>query len=246
MINYSKLINETKDLSILFVEDYEFLRLEMKEVLEEFFKDVSVASNGEEALETYQNAIEQNKHFDLLISDIQMPIMNGVELSKKIKEHHKNQTIIILSGHSDSQYLIELINIGVSKFLTKPIAEDEFYGALYDEAKKINAQKHNTEITNPIITLGEGYTWDSEKLSLKQNDSIVALSKHELILLMFFMSKKNYICTTEEIIKNLSENDIEMNEKNIRNLIFKVRRKIPQKCISSVYGFGYKFVPEEM
>jgi len=242
MINYTALVNETKNLSVLFVEDYEFLRLEMGEVLEEFFNDVAVASNGQEALAIYQQKIHEDKRFDLVISDIQMPIMDGVALSKEIRETYTTQPIIILSGHSDSKYLIELINIGVSKFLTKPIVEDELFSVLYDEAKKINNEKNKIPVERAIEDLGEGYLWDREKLVLKLEDKVIDLTKHELALLMLFVDKKNYICTTEEIREIFHSNNIEISEKNIRNLVFKLRKKIPERCISSVYGLGYKFM----
>jgi DNA-binding response OmpR family regulator len=241
MISFRKLRNETKELSVLFVEDHDFLRLEMKEVLEEFFKYVAVASNGKMALDLYQARLEENKNFDLVISDIQMPVMDGVLLSKKIKDFNNTQPIIILSGHSDSRYLIELINIGVSKFLTKPIVQDELFSVLHDEAKKINNTKHKVQTESSIVHLSDGYVWDTDKLILMHKNTPITLTKHELVLLIFFVSKNNYICTTEEIIEVFNMNSIEMNEKNIRNLVFKLRKKIPEKCVSSVYGLGYKF-----
>ena len=241
MINYTTLFNETKNLSVLFAEDYEPLRLEMGEILEELFKRVVVTSNGQEALEIYQEASKETKGFDLVISDIQMPVMDGVALSKNIREANEKQPIMILSAHSDSDYLVQLINIGISKFLSKPINHDDFFSILYDESKKINGQISELPTESMLIEIGEGYTWDREKLILKHEDIPVELTKHELLLLKFFIYKKNYICTSFEIIENFYTNNIDLSEKNVRNLIFKLRKKVPSKCISSVYGLGYKF-----
>ena len=245
MINYTTLFNETKNLSVLFVEDYEPLRLEMTEILEELFRHVTVAPNGEEALDGYQKASEEGKGFDLVISDIQMPVMDGVILSKKICESDEKQPIIILSAHSDSEYLVQLINIGVSKFLNKPVNHDEFFTILYNESKKINGQVSESPVENVLVEIGEGYTWDSDKLILTHEDDTVVLTKHELLLLKFFIQKQNYVCTAFEIIDNFYVNNIDLSEKNVRNLVFKLRKKVPSECISSVYGLGYKFVSVE-
>ena len=241
MINYATLFTETKNLSVLFVEDYEPLRIEMEAFLEDLFKHVSVAPNGKKAFEMYETAYNDDKHFDLIISDIQMPVMDGVAFSEKVCNLNDTQTIIILSGHSDSEYLVKLINIGVSKFLSKPIDHNEFFSVLYDESKKINRNKVELPIENTIEYLGEGYTWDKQILLLRKNDTPVELTKHELLVLTFFVNKKNYICTTPEIIEHFYTSGVDISEKNIRNLIFKLRKKVPEKCISSVYGLGYKF-----
>ena len=84
MIDYRTLYEQTKTLSVLLVEDFEPLRREMLEVLEDLFKSVISASDGKEALVLYQDAFENNPMaIDLVISDIQMPNMDGVILTKK-------------------------------------------------------------------------------------------------------------------------------------------------------------------
>lgn len=242
MIDYTTVFNETKNLSVLFVEDYEPLRLEMAEILEELFRHVTVAADGEEAFDHYTKASENDKRFDLVISDIQMPIMDGVALSAKIREANDAQIIIILSGHTDSEYLLKLINIGISKFLSKPINHNELFTVLHDESKKVDKGKIELPPENPLKDLGEGYIWDTEIEVLKYNDLPIELTKYELILLRCLINKTNYICTTTEIMDVFYDNDVELSEKNIRNLVFKLRKRVPEKCISSVYGLGYKFV----
>jgi DNA-binding response OmpR family regulator len=241
MIDYRTLYEKTKTLSVLLVEDFEPLRREMVEVLEDLFKAVLVASDGKEALALYQNAFENNPiSIDLVISDIQMPNMDGVVLTQKIRELNPEQAIIILSAHTDSKYLIELINMGISKFLTKPIQEDELFDILYKESNKIHTDKKDIEETL-ILDLGDNYIWDTVVHVLKHNGMVIELTKHELHLMEFFILKQEHICTNQNIIDYFHSQDIEISDKNIRNLVFKLRRKIPEKCITSVYGLGYKF-----
>ena len=115
--NLDKALKEIAyDMSVLLVEDDILLQEQMKLMLARFFASVDTASNGEDALEKYKH-----KKYDLIVSDITMPRMNGIVLSEKIKELNETQKIIVISAHSESDKLIELINIGVDGFLLKPI-----------------------------------------------------------------------------------------------------------------------------
>jgi len=241
MIDYRKLYEQTKTHSVLLVEDFEPLRLEMLEVLEDLFKKVLVAGDGEEALALYKDTFHDNhSEIDLIISDIQMPNMDGVVLTRKIRELDEKQTIIILSAHTDSQYLLELINMGIAKFLTKPIQQDDFFDILYKESVKKNKSKEeHTEYLR--IEMGENYVWDTETDVLTCDAVPVELTKHELLLLQFFFINAEQVCTGQNIIDYFGSHTIEISEKNIRNLVFKLRKKIPEKCIVNIYGLGYKF-----
>ena len=131
-MNHQTLFSQCKDLSLLLVEDNTSLRNDMAELLGDIFKTVTVAYDGSNALTLYKEYyINHDKNFDLVITDIEMPVMNGVELSKAIYARNKHQQIIVLSAHTDSQYLLSLINLGIARFLTKPINNDEFIHTLH-------------------------------------------------------------------------------------------------------------------
>ncbi len=240
MFDYQKIYEKTKKLSILLVEDYEPLRKELKEILEDFFADVTTATNGQEALGCYQERLSQNRPYDMVMSDIQMPKMDGVLLSKKIKELNKEQSIVILSAYADKDYLLELINIQIAKFITKPIDYDSFFSMLYHEGSRLSSEPDNTQRSD-VIYFDQHYSWDKQARVLRCDDEVVTLTKHELLLLEFFVSKLEHLCTSEEIIEMFYSHYIDMSEKNIRNLVFKLRKKVPQGCIQSIYGLGYKF-----
>jgi len=240
-MNSEALSLRTRNLSILLVEDYEPLRNDLAEILEEFFKTVVVAIDGSEALNEYKKYYDRyNKTFDLVISDIQMPIMDGVELSEKLRDINTEQTIIILSAHTDSAYLLRLINLGISKFLTKPIKYEELMDILYKESMKINSSFKDANDLQ-FINLSEDYIWDKDKSFLKKDNILVDLTRHEILLLKLFIEKEEEVCTNDIILNMFYDNNIDIHENNIRNLVFKLRRKLPEKCISSIYGLGYKF-----
>ncbi|MDM5271319.1 response regulator [Sulfurovum sp. zt1-1] len=240
MVNYSKTFSKTKDLSILLVEDYEPLRNDMAELLEDLFNSVTVASSGEEALKFYQTYYSENdKSFDLLMTDIQMSPMNGIELSTRVREINSVQQIIILSAHTDSNFLIPLINLGISHFLTKPIKYEELIDVLGNLGSKI-IEEMNQPSETTMLQLGEGFVWDSKKNVLSQEGVAIELTRYELILLQLLLEKSEHLCTTEEILYRFDECQIEIGEKNIRNLVSKLRKKLPLEIISNIYGMGYK------
>lgn len=227
-------------MTVLLVEDYEPLRKEMAEVLEDLVQTVTCASDGKEALSFYLDAQKENKRYDLIISDIQMTQMNGVEFAKKVREINETQVIYILSAYTDKEYLLELINIGIAKFITKPIDYDELFSILHKESQKIDTTS-TKDTSSILIEFAKDYIWNSDTRILTYQDNFIELTKHELLLLEFFISKQGYICSANDIAERFYTYDIEMSERNVRNLVFKLRKKIPQECVQSIYGLGYKF-----
>ena len=110
---------------ILVVDDDDIMRQTTMGILRLVFEDVDGAHDGISAMEIYR----QKKH-TIVISDITMPGMNGIELAGHLKDINREQSIIMISGYSDSRYLMELINIGVDTFLNKPFGEDNLLGAV--------------------------------------------------------------------------------------------------------------------
>ncbi len=106
---------ECRLLDLLYVEDDTTLSTAMLKTLKEFFNSVTVAFNGEEGLELYKKV-----NFDIVLTDIMMPKMDGREMSRHIREISPNQSIVVLSANEDSTHLMELIEIGVHKFVQKP------------------------------------------------------------------------------------------------------------------------------
>ena len=125
-------INFTKDLKILYAEDDLELQEQTKEFFEILFSTVRVVSDGAEALQAYSE-----EEFDIVISDIKMPTMDGVELSKKIREINPEQCIIIISAYNDPESLLEFINLNIRQFIKKPIDIDNMLETLYYTSKMI-------------------------------------------------------------------------------------------------------------
>jgi len=241
--NYSILYTQAKNLSLLLVEDYEPLRSDMLEILDEFYDVVTIAENGKDGLRLYKEYYEEHhQYFDIVISDIQMPVMNGIELSKKIKEINSDQQIIVLSAHTDSEYLLELINFGIAQFITKPIDHYKLLDTLYFVGTKI-VDTETEKRDQSIMKLTELFSWDREKDLLKCGDKPIELTQHEIILMRLLVKKSHQICTNDDIIEEFYINNVDLSQRNIRNLVFKLRKKLSKNLINSIYGMGYKFTP---
>lgn len=139
-----KLIREySKDLHVLYVEDDKELSNSTREVLENYYKSVDIAYNGQVGLDMFMRYFDANGYpYDLVITDINMPQMNGIDLSRKILMHTPQQSIIIISAHDDSPYLLEAIDMGISGFVTKPINQQRLSQTLYKTSMAISDHKY--------------------------------------------------------------------------------------------------------
>jgi DNA-binding response OmpR family regulator len=130
-----------KGMKILVVEDDLELNSLLSQTLSMFFRVVDSVYNGQEALEIYKA-----NHHDVIISDINMPIMDGITFASKIKNIEPTQSIIMLSAHTDAQYFIKLIEIGVSAFSPKPYNPDSFMMILTRETENVSMRKEYERI----------------------------------------------------------------------------------------------------
>jgi PAS domain S-box-containing protein len=134
-----------KKTTLLYVEDDDSTREELEFFLQNKVNKLFVAKNGQEGLDTF----EKNRP-DLIITDIQMPIMNGIQMIKKIKEIDPNVPIVIITAFNDTDYLFEAIKLKVTNYLTKPLNLFSLSETLATIAKNINLEKENKEIYNTL------------------------------------------------------------------------------------------------
>jgi DNA-binding response OmpR family regulator len=132
----------TKELKILYVEDDIGIRESTTELFKQFFSHVDVAEDGQQGLSAYNSYYEKEKTFyDFVITDINMPHMNGIEMIKEINKRNMKQTIIITSAHDDATYLIPLIELGVDSFILKPFKMESLLNVFFKNAQKVVDRK---------------------------------------------------------------------------------------------------------
>jgi len=115
-MNIKLLKEKTKSLTLLYVEDNEQLKDVKLDLFKELFKRVVYAKNGYEGLMKYQD-----ESFDLIITDINMPVMDGLEMVEKIQKINSLQPVIVLSAYAEAEYFTKLARLNISCFLTKPV-----------------------------------------------------------------------------------------------------------------------------
>lgn len=116
-------------IKLLYVEDEAIIREQLERLLKRVVKDVITASNGEEGLKAFR----ENKP-DIIVTDIKMPQMTGLEMAREIREIDKAIPIIITTAHSESEFLLEAIEINVSDFLLKPVDTDNLISVIEKKA----------------------------------------------------------------------------------------------------------------
>jgi len=122
------LIRLAEGCSVLYVEDEPDIRTEMKEMLETLFPRVVTAENGSQGLERFKE-----QEFLLVITDINMPVMTGIQFIQAIRQLRPQQAILVTSAYSDSANLIPLINLGIGSFILKPLNWKLLISLVYKE-----------------------------------------------------------------------------------------------------------------
>jgi DNA-binding response OmpR family regulator len=241
MLDFEILYQRCKNLNILFVEDYAPLQEKIVEILEDFFNIVTAANDGEDGLNKYiEFKKTHNKPYDIIITDIRMPSRDGVSLTKAIQEINENQVIIVLSAHQESKYLLEFINLGIAQFISKPVEPEKLLEVLNHVSRKMQNSNQPTLIDSDIVVLSDTMTWNKRLLRLSKDDIEIKLTKNELIIMELLVSNIEYICCIDSIIEHFYSKNIETSNENIRNMMSRLRKKVPEDAITNLYGLGYK------
>lgn len=217
-----------KTKTVLIVEDEEIVRKNLSSTLKFFFKEVFTAIDGYDGLDKFQ------KHLpDFLITDLKMPNMNGFELILELKKRKFKPFTIIVSAHTDTDFLINAIHQGVDGYIIKPITEK----ALFTSFEKY-MQTHNND--ENLIKLDENLIYDNENSVIIKEEEKIHLNKKENKLLQLL---------TKDFSKNISYEEIEyqvwgsdsMSINALRSVVRDLRKKIGSEYIVNISGNGYSF-----
>ncbi len=131
MTTINNIISYSKKLTLLYVEDDNDTREMTTIILEDLFGSIVVANNGEEGYKKFQD-----NEIDLVITDINMPIMNGLEMAKKIRTLNAEVPIIITSAHNEDNYFLESIKIGINGYLLKPLDIEQLSNTIFQVTQR--------------------------------------------------------------------------------------------------------------
>lgn len=222
--------NQLKYLKVLFVEDEEKIRKHIACSISYLVDEVREAGNGEEALEILKNYCP-----DIIITDLEMPIMNGIDFIQEVRKTNKDIPIVILTAHTNNEYLLNLIDMHIEHFIIKPINFEK----LLDVLKKCENTIQKFKTIQQTLPLGYYYDWD--KKTLTYEDDEIKLTKKQISFLELLFRNSRRIVSYNEIEKYVWCGDV-MTENSIRSLVKSLRKKLPDNLIENLSGIGYKLV----
>lgn len=217
-------------LDILFVEDEVATRENYLEYLELLFQNVYIAEDGEKAYKIYKE-----KKPDILLVDINIPKLNGIELLKKIRVSDHSTKVIIMSAYSDRDILLDAINLKLTNYLVKPVSRSELQYAIDSVIEELLKFK---TIDRSLLALDDEHIWDYqlEKITCKNED--IVLTDKELRVFSLLTSNIDKVFTYEEILNTIWHN-FDTNVDVLKTVVKNLRKKLPNGIISNVFGVGY-------
>ncbi|WP_201768036.1 response regulator transcription factor [Lebetimonas sp. JS170] len=227
-INNIDILNILSDKKVLYAEDEDGIRNKVIDILEIFFERVVAVCNGKEAVEEMSFG-----NYDVLIFDICMPNMDGLDAVKKIRKKNKKIPVIILSAHTEQNYLWRAIELKITKFLIKPFNINNFLKALEKVALELVDYNMNIKLKNGCI-------YNPAKKTVSYGNKNINLSKKESRLLEFLIQNANKVVSFDEISNYVWEYEYPSKEA-VKSLVKEIRRKIGSQNIKNIYSIGYIF-----
>lgn len=210
------MINQ-KEISLLFIEDEKEIRKNYVDALKPLFKNIFEAEDGIKAYELYKE-----KKPEIIIVDINIPKLNGLELIEKIRQNDLSTKIIVLTAHSNESYLLKANELKLIKYLLKPVKRRVLLYTLETAIKEINT----FDITSKnILRLKDSYIWNFNKKSLYKNSTEIELTKKEKDILQTIFQNPNIELTYDMIIESAWDNYGNSSYQNLKTRIMHIRKK---------------------
>lgn len=226
-------------INILMIED----DLELAEILIEYLDQYNIKVTNYESPELGISALRIKK-FDLVILDLSLPEIDGIEVCRLIRSHH-NVPIIISSARSNLGDKIACFSYGADDFMPKPYDTQELIFRIKSILRRCNFEIENkSEETKSKI-----FTHNEEKMEIIKDGKLLDLTNAEYHILAYLIKKAGFVISREELLSNVDSIKYESTYKSIDVLIGRVRNKIEDntrkpKYILSIRGVGYKLINE--
>lgn len=221
--------------TILVVEDNENTRILTEARLKKYYH-VITAQNGEEALDIFYE-----KQIDLIVADIMMPVMDGYEMLKELRDANENVPVLFLTAKSTFDDKKRGFDLGIDDYITKPIDYEELL-------LRIKALLRRANISTKLkINIGK-FEMDENNYSVKYGNSLLEFTKKEFELLFKLLSYPNQVLTKMQLLEDIWGYESNSSEDTIKTHINKIRHKlnnVDEFEIIAVKGLGYKVVLKE-
>ncbi|PLY07624.1 MAG: DNA-binding response regulator [Arcobacter sp.] len=220
-----QLEEQLKNLTVLCVEDEDGIRKRLVNTLKYYFAEVYEASNGEDGYYMYYD-----KKPNLIISDIEMPEKNGIEMVEEIRKEDLSTIIIMLTAYSNEEYLLSLINLNINHYILKPLTSESLFAGITKVFKE--------RLDEKIVFSDELY-FNMKNRELYYKNELVTLRKRDKEFLILLYENKNNILTYS-IIEEYIWKDKSMSMSALKTFIKELRHRLPIELILNVPQEGYK------
>jgi len=225
-----ELLAKLQNLTILYAEDEEGIRKNIADSLRYYAKEVYEAGDGEEAFSLYEE-----KKPDIIFSDIHMPKMDGIEFVKKVRQVDMKTPVVMITAHTDKEYLLDAVELHMEKYFVKPINLEQLLVGL----EKCVEQLEQNRLA--VLSVDNSYVYDFDNKELKYKENSIILNKKEMLFFETLISSQNRITYYEELQDNVWIDDV-MTDSALRSLVRNLRKKLPTDIIYNLSGVGYKFI----
>ena len=224
MINES-ILKKLGNISVLLVEDDENTRLAIAQSLQIYCKNIQTAKGGMEGFEKFFKG-----EFDIVVTDINLPGLNGLEMLDEIKKRAPHVASIIITSYDTSENMLASMELGAYNYLRKPFRIEELQTTILMATKSLFENK---------IRLKELYEYDLLGKCLYKNGAPIDLTKIEAKLFFLLVSNLDKI-VSYETIENFVWGEKPMSSEALRMVVKKIRLKTQNDMIENFSGVGYK------
>ena len=221
-------LDRLKSLTLLYVEDEPLIRQNALEYLRRYCNRVLEAQDGKEALQVYET-----HHPDIIITDIKMPKLNGLEMATHIRQTDKETPIIITTAHTNTEYLLKAVELQLVKYIVKPVTSDKLTEALSLACESLEGEESS------IVHLNKYTHYDTLNQTLLIENTPIKLTHNEILLFDYMVKHKQRAITYQEI-ENLIWAYEGMSMDALRSLVRGLRKKLDGEFIENVSGVGYR------
>ena len=231
---------------ILIVDDEEDICMILSYSLQKAGYKTLIAHSAEEALENYELSIK-NHEIDLILLDIMMGEMSGLEMAEKLKSKNHIPPIIFLTALSDEDTVLQGFKLGADDYISKPFRIAEVLArvaaVLRRSATLKTAVQSSSEVQNRSTIVFEGIVVNKADMSLKVDGEAVVMTRKEIELLCYLLTHRGQILSREHLLKNVWDSNGFVMERTVDVHITHLRRKLGQygKRIVTKSGYGYMF-----
>jgi len=216
-----------KNKTVLFAEDDKIMKEQITEVLEMLFKKVFLAEDGEKAYELYLQSRP-----DIIISDIKMPNMNGLQFIEKIRQSDYETPVVLLTSFTEQDMLVHAVNLSIDGYIIKPVELKILISTINKAMKRMQKNQGLIPLTHNIF-------YNSGTQELYHNSVVIQLGSKELELIKLLITHRARTVSKEEISAELWPFESSC-DSAIKSLILRIRKKIGGDIIISVRGVGYR------